>query len=133
VSPPVRVAHFVTGNELVEPSAKPGPGQIRDSNSTLVAALIRQFGGEIARQENVADHFDQLLQKARDGEDNFDLMLVSGGASVGDYDFGRKLLRELGLRSILSRSICVPANHWCLRRAKARRRSLCRGIRFHIS
>jgi len=96
VSPPVRVAHFVTGNELVEPSAKPGPGQIRDSNSTLVAGLIRQFGGEIARQENVADHFDQLLQKARDSEDNFDLMLVSGGASVGDYDFGRKLLRELG-------------------------------------
>ena len=51
VSPPVRVAHFVTGNELVEPSAKPGPRQIRDSNSTLVAALVRQFGGEISRQE----------------------------------------------------------------------------------
>ncbi|HSY17480.1 MAG TPA: molybdopterin molybdotransferase MoeA [Candidatus Acidoferrales bacterium] len=98
VSPPVRVAHFVTGNELVEPSVKPGPGRIRDSNSTLVAALIRQFGGEISRQENVADEFNVLLEKVRAGEDNFDLLLVSGGASVGDYDFGKKLLGALGFQ-----------------------------------
>jgi len=98
VSPPVRVAHFVTGNELVEPSVKPGPGQIRDSNSTLVAALIQQFGGEISRQENVADDFNLLLDKVREGGDNFDLLLVSGGASVGDYDFGKKLLGALGFQ-----------------------------------
>jgi len=98
VSPPVRVAHFVTGNELVEPSVKPGPGQIRDSNSTLVGALIRQFGGEISRQENVVDEFNVLLEKVRAGEDNFDLLLVSGGASVGDYDFGKKLLGALGFQ-----------------------------------
>jgi molybdopterin molybdotransferase len=94
----VRVAHFVTGNELVEPSLKPGPGQIRDSNSTLVAALIRQFGGEISRQENVVDDFNLLLDKTRESGDNFDLLLVSGGASVGDYDFGKKLLGALGFQ-----------------------------------
>lgn len=98
VSPPVRVAHFVTGNELVDPSLKPGPGQIRDSNSTLVAALIRQFGGEISRQDSTVDDFNLLLEKVRAGEDNFDLLLVSGGASVGDYDFGKKLLGALGFR-----------------------------------
>jgi molybdopterin molybdotransferase len=96
VSPPVRVAHFVTGNELVEPSQTPGPGQIRDSNSTLVAALVQEFGGEISQQESVADDFDVLLGKVRNAEDNFDLLLVSGGASVGDYDFGKKLLAALG-------------------------------------
>ena len=96
VSPPVRVAHFVTGNELVAPSQIPGAGQIRDSNSTLVAALVHQFGGEISKQENVPDDFDLLLGKVRAAEDNFNLLLVSGGASVGDYDFGKKLLGALG-------------------------------------
>ena len=96
VSAPVRVAHLVTGNELVEPAVKPGPGQIRDSNSTLVAALIRQFGGEISLQENVADDFNLLLERVRAVSDNYDLLLVSGGASVGDYDFGKRLLGALG-------------------------------------
>ena len=96
VSPPVRAAHFVTGNELVEPSQQPAAGQIRDSNSTLVAALIHRFGGEISKQETVADDFNLLLGKVREAEDNFDLLLVSGGASVGDYDFGKKLLTALG-------------------------------------
>jgi len=98
VSPPVRVAHYVTGNELVAPEVKPGPGQIRDSNSTLVAALVRQFGGEVSRQENVVDDFNRLLEAVRAGMDNFDLLLVSGGASVGDYDFGKKLLGALGFQ-----------------------------------
>ncbi len=96
ISPPVRVAHFTTGNELVPPSATPGPGQIRDSNSALVGAFVRQFGGEISRQQTVADDFDLLLEEVQRDEDNFDLLLVSGGASVGDYDFGKKLLVALG-------------------------------------
>ena len=98
VSPPVRVAHFTTGNELVPPSAKPGPGQIRDSNSTLVGAFVRQFGGDISRQEIVPDDFELLREKVLREQDNFDLLLVSGGASVGDYDFGKKLLGALGFQ-----------------------------------
>jgi molybdopterin molybdotransferase len=98
VSPPVRVAHFTTGNELVPPSATPLSGQIRDSNSTLVGAFVRQFGGEISRQEIVRDDFELLREKVLHDEDNFDLLLVSGGASVGDYDFGKKLLAALGFQ-----------------------------------
>jgi molybdopterin molybdotransferase len=93
-----RIAHFVTGNELVDPAHEPKPGQIRDSNGTLIAALVRAFGGELTRQERVADNFDFLLNKARGVESSFDLLLVSGGASVGDYDFGRRLLTTLGFQ-----------------------------------
>src|SRR5665213_2222980 len=122
ISPPVRVTHFATGNELVAPESKLRPGQIRDSNSALVAAFVRQFGGEILQQERLADDFDLLLKKVRSGVSaerrklqeiddggflpkaattgsqplDFDLLLVSGGASVGDYDFGRRLLATLG-------------------------------------
>ena len=98
VSPLVRVAHFATGNELIAPAQSPQPGEIRDSNSTLVAAFVRQFGGEITRQERAADDFALLHQRVHESENNFDLLLVSGGASVGDYDFGKKLLDVLGFQ-----------------------------------
>ena len=98
ISPAVRVAHFATGNELIAPERKLKPGQIRDSNSTLVAAFVQQFGGEIVRQERVADNFDLLLRRALALKKSFDLLLVSGGASVGDYDFGKRLLIALGFQ-----------------------------------
>jgi molybdopterin molybdotransferase len=98
VSPLVRVAHFATGNELVAPSQTPQPGQIRDSNSPLVAAFVRLFGGTIVKQERAIDDLDLLLKSVRAAENDFDLLLISGGASVGDYDFGRKLLAALGFQ-----------------------------------
>ena len=99
ISPLVRVAHFATGNELAAPDKKPKPGQIRDSNSTLVAMFVQQFGGELVQQERVADDFDLLFHKTRALNRSFDLLLLSGGASVGDYDFGKKLLTVLGFQT----------------------------------
>jgi len=61
--------------------------------------LVRQFGGEIVRQERVPDEFDLLLKKARAVKNAFDLLLLSGGASVGEYDFGKKLLSVLGFKT----------------------------------
>lgn len=98
VSPPVRVAHFTTGNELVPPTETPKLGQIRDSNSSLVAAFVRESGGEISRQEILPDDLERLREEVERDEDNFDLLLISGGASVGDYDFGKKLLAALGFQ-----------------------------------
>jgi molybdopterin molybdotransferase len=100
VSPPSRVVHFATGNELIDPAQAPAPGQIRDSNSTLVAALVNAFGDELAWQERVPDDLDMLVQKAHARfEQGCDLLLVSGGASVGRYDFGRPLLAKLGFQT----------------------------------
>jgi len=99
VSPLVRVAHFATGNELIAPDQKPKPGQIRDSNSSLVAAFVQQFGGEMVHQERLVDDFDLLLRKTRKLGNSFDLLLLSGGASVGEYDFGKKLLKTLGFKT----------------------------------
>lgn len=92
VSSPARVAHFATGDELVAPGRKPAAGQIRDSNSILVAASIRQWGGRMVMQERLRDDFDLLTGKVLAARRKYDLLLVSGGASVGDYDFGKRLL-----------------------------------------
>jgi molybdopterin molybdotransferase len=98
ISPAIRVAHFTTGNELVAPDRKLRLGQVRDSNSTLMAALVRQFDGKMVKQARLPDDFPRLLKQARAVQKSFDLLLLSGGASVGKYDFGKKLLAELGFK-----------------------------------
>lgn len=87
------VRHLATGNELVAPDQSPGPGQIRDTNSSLLAALLKGQGVTLTDSTRVADDPSSLTKIA---EGSWDLLLVSGGASVGDYDFGAEALRRLG-------------------------------------
>lgn len=96
VSPVVRVRHFTTGNELVDPGATPGPGQIRDSNSALIAALVAESGARLAGQARCGDSLDALTAAIEDCGADWDALLLSGGASVGDYDFGARALERLG-------------------------------------
>lgn len=96
VSPAVRVRHFTTGNELVDPSATPGPGQIRDSNSALIAALVAESGARLVGQARCGDALEALTTAIENAGADWDALLLSGGASVGDYDFGARALERLG-------------------------------------
>ncbi len=96
VSPSPRVIHFATGNELTDPAATPAAGQIRDSNSTLIAALLADCGARLAHQRRCGDALDTLTAAIAAAGDAWDLLLISGGASVGDYDFGARALEALG-------------------------------------
>ena len=97
VSPAPRVVHLTTGNELVPPHVQPEPGQIRDSNSTLIAALLAAHGAALLAQRHCTDRLDALVDAVRGlPEERWDLLLISGGASVGDYDFGARALESLG-------------------------------------
>ena len=99
VSPACRVAHFATGDELVDPAEEPGPSQIRDSNSALVRAFVETQGGVMTYHERVADDADVLASRLGQALDaGCDLLLISGGASVGAYDFGRSSLERLGFQ-----------------------------------
>ena len=97
VSPKPRAIHFTTGNELVDPDKIPAQGQIRDSNSSLIAALLAENGARLAQQGRCPDSLDMLVEaiSAKPSED-WDLLLISGGASVGDYDFGTRALERMG-------------------------------------
>ena len=96
VSPAPRVIHFATGNELTDPAAVPAVGQIRDSNSTLIAALLAECGARLAHQRRCGDALDTLTAGIAAAGDAWDMLLISGGASVGDYDFGARALEALG-------------------------------------
>ena len=97
VSQRPRILHIATGSEIVPPDSTPQPGQIRDSNSTLVAALAAESGAEIIAQHRTGDDFAALLSAVNSAPlESWDVLLLSGGASVGDHDLGMKALLALG-------------------------------------
>lgn len=97
VSQRPRILHVATGGEIVPPDSVPQPGQIRDSNSALVAALAADSGAEIISQHRTGDDFAALLTVLQTpSEESWDVLLLSGGASVGDHDLGLKALHALG-------------------------------------
>ena len=97
VSSAPRVLHLATGRELVPPETEPRQSEIRDTNSTMVAALLAGRGARMTHQSRCGDDLAETVARIRSvEEDTWDMLLLSGGASVGDYDFGAKTLRELG-------------------------------------
>jgi molybdopterin molybdotransferase len=93
------VAVVATGSELVEVEATPAHGQIRNSNIVTLAALVAQAGGELCFSRTVPDHREtlrRLLVEARRSPRRVDLLVTTGGASVGERDLVKGLLAELG-------------------------------------
>jgi molybdopterin molybdotransferase len=102
VSRRLSIIHFTTGDELVSPEQTPKPGQIRDSNSILIRGLLQPFQVEL-EQKHLPENFEAAwAQLDLDRIARAELILVSGGASVGDKDFTRPLLERLGFEIIFS-------------------------------
>jgi molybdopterin molybdotransferase len=87
------VRHIATGGEIVPPGEMPAQGKIRDTNSTLLAALLGDLGATDIESRRAEDDLEALVAL---GKEPGDLLLISGGASVGAYDFGAEALRRLG-------------------------------------
>ncbi len=81
-----RVAIISSGDEIVPLDEKPGPGQVRDSNAYLAAAQVAEWGGLPLRHGIIPDDFDALRQTLAAALETSDLILVSGGSSVGVRD-----------------------------------------------
>jgi molybdopterin molybdotransferase len=96
VHPRPRVAVVSTGDELVDPGDPLGPGQIRDSNSWLLVAQARAAGAEAFRCGRLRDDPDALRRGFALAAAEGDLVLTSGGVSVGDRDYSGRVLAELG-------------------------------------
>lgn len=101
-----QVAILSTGNELVPPDRSLQPGQIVDSNQYALAALVAQAGGIPLCLGIVPDQPDGLKAKMAEAIASADLVLSSGGVSVGDYDYVDRILAELG-GEIHVRSVAV--------------------------
>ena len=93
---PVRVAILSTGDELVIPEQTLQPGQIVDSNQYALAALVQQAGAIPIPMGIIADRRDLLREAIAQAVSEADIVLSTGGVSVGDYDYIDQLLTELG-------------------------------------
>jgi len=92
-----RVAIIATGDELVETAQRPGPGQIRNSNNYTVAAGVLRYGGKPLMLGIARDSHEDLSRKIKDGlEKGADLIITSGGVSVGDFDVVKQVLAAEG-------------------------------------
>ena len=91
-----KVAIVVTGDELVAPEADPGPGQIRDSNSIALKALVADAGAEPIVIGPVADERARVVESFERAAELGDLIVSSGGVAVGKYDFVKEVVEELG-------------------------------------
>jgi molybdopterin molybdotransferase len=103
-----RVAILATGNELVEPSQSPSPSQIRDSNSFQLAAQAETVGAVTKNYGIVRDTrqaIDAALKKAIAEND---VVLISGGVSVGDFDFVPDVLKQNGFELLFEKIAVKP-------------------------
>jgi molybdopterin molybdotransferase len=95
VFPRPRVAVLTTGDELVPIDREPAPGQIRNSNAPMLAALVASAGGEphlLPPARDTAEALDDALRESMDA----DLLVISGGVSAGKFDLVEPALARLG-------------------------------------
>jgi gephyrin len=90
-----RVAVISTGNELVAPGETPGPGQIRDSNRFSLALAARRAGCDVVINTHIRDEEQPLRDGLRDAIAQADVVITSGGVSMGDRDLVKALLGDL--------------------------------------
>lgn len=93
----VRVAIITTGNELLPVHAQPQPWQIRDSNTaTLLAGLANRPWIDVVAAQQVEDQRERVAAALRDAATQADLIITTGGVSMGDHDYLKPALLDLG-------------------------------------
>ncbi|MEP0366299.1 MAG: gephyrin-like molybdotransferase Glp [Cyclobacteriaceae bacterium] len=92
-----KISIIATGNELVDPGAQLMDSQIYESNSPTLRAALFQTGFSCNNSLQIKDDFDAIKQGIGEQLNQNDVLLISGGISVGDYDFVKKALEENGV------------------------------------
>ncbi|MEP6919591.1 MAG: gephyrin-like molybdotransferase Glp [bacterium] len=103
-----RVAVLATGSELVPVDGKPGEDQIRDSNNYSIAAYSELAGAFIERLPLAGDDLSSLKIQIAAAAERADVMITSGGVSMGIYDFTKAALKELGSEIFFERVSLRP-------------------------
>ena len=101
----VRVGLISTGDEVIDPSGVPQPGQVRDVNSYSLAALVEKAGGMARRYGIIADHFAALQSAAAAALSECDLIIITAGSSASTRDMTADVIRTLGEPGVLVHGI----------------------------
>ena len=103
-----RVAVMATGSELVDVDQKPARDQIRDSNNYMLEAYASQSNAIVERWPLAGDDTEELKKQIRSAAETSDVLITSGGVSMGVYDFTKAALKELGAEVFFERVALRP-------------------------
>jgi molybdenum cofactor synthesis domain-containing protein len=108
VSSKPRLALISTGTELVEVEDRPGPSQIRDSNTYSLAGYAEAAGAEVTSAGIAPDDFDATRAAISEALSKSDVLMLSGGVSMGDYDLVKPALGDLGADVLVEKVAMHP-------------------------
>jgi len=103
-----RVAVMATGSELVDVAQKPARDQIRDSNNYMIEAYAKLAGATVDRLPLAGDDRDQLKREMTAAIERCDVLITSGGVSMGVYDFTKAAFKDLGAEIFFERVALKP-------------------------
>ncbi|MCR4396246.1 MAG: molybdopterin molybdotransferase MoeA [Candidatus Saccharicenans sp.] len=118
-----RVIVLITGNELCQPGEKLKPGKIYDSNSTILQALLKTSGAELLSLKWVKDDLKAMAGALKSAANRADIIITSGGVSVGDYDLVKEAAVKIGAREIFWKVAQKPAKPLAFYELKIGRKS----------
>ena len=101
----VRVGLIATGDEVIDPTESPRPGQVRDVNSYTLGALVEKAGGVAKLYGIVADKFDVVRDTAAKALSDCDMVIISAGSSASTRDMTADVIRSLGEPGVLVHGI----------------------------
>lgn len=105
---PPRVALITTGSEVVSPGAELGPGQIYNANHEGLLAALRAMAIHPILSQHCADDMDLLRRQGREAFQQAEVVITTGGVSVGDYDYVRDIASFAGLERVFWRVAMKP-------------------------
>ncbi|MFD1737079.1 gephyrin-like molybdotransferase Glp [Bacillus salitolerans] len=101
---------FATGTELLNVNEPLQPGKIRNSNSYMVCAQIERSGAEAAYYGILPDNFEVSYNSLLDALDRVDILITTGGVSVGDYDYLPDIYKKLGANVLFNKVAMRPGS-----------------------
>lgn len=103
------VIHIIsTGNELIEPGEIKEIGQIYESNSPALTAALQDHGFYCGGKRKIEDDLDAISDGIEDDLEQCDMLLITGGISVGDYDYVKQALEENGVEEVFYKVFQKP-------------------------
>ncbi len=105
------IAVIATGSELVEPEVFPSGPQIRNSNGPQMIAQLNQWGFKADYLGIIKDHREATEQRLLWAFENHQVVILSGGISVGDYDYVPAILQQLGFELLITEIASKPGKH----------------------
>lgn len=101
------VSIISTGDEIVPADSPVRPGQVRDTNSYNLAGLITENGGAPARKGIFKDEYDEIYEAVKESLEKSDIVIVTGGSSVGTKDMTSGVINNLGSPGILFHGVAI--------------------------